>query len=52
MIKSSGPTKLPSRKVLDQLHKSKMTISDYAKVTPIRTIEQAPVVQMMRLKVR
>lgn len=45
----SKPTKLPSRSVLNALGKSKMTIQDYAKATPVNSVDQmAPVLQLLR----
>jgi hypothetical protein len=42
-------TKLPSRKVLKELGTSKMTINDYAKVTPVKPEESvAPLFQLLR----
>jgi len=43
------PTKLPSRKVLKELGASKMTLNDYAKVSPVKPeLPTAPLFQALR----
>ena len=51
MLPVKKATKLPSRKVLQDLGRSQMTINDYAKVSPVKQTEEiAPLFQLLRLE--
>jgi hypothetical protein len=43
-------TKLPSKKALMALGKSKQTIQDYGKATPVGSLDMAPVLQQLRMQ--
>jgi hypothetical protein len=48
-LKTAKLLKLPNQDVMKQLQNSRQTIADYAKVTPVNSVESvSPMVQILR----